>query len=704
MGSPLTFATSRSIACNRFLKAALTERIATWNPKNEHSNGIPTERIYNLYEKWGNGGFGMILTGNVMIDRHHLESAGNMIIAKEIDSTERRQAFKRLASKMKSDGALAIVQLGHAGRQTPITINAQPFSASDIQLKVIRQATGFGVPTALSTEQIKTEVIDRFVYAARYCQEAGFDGVQVHAAHGYLISQFMSPSTNKRIDKYGGSPANRARIVLEIYDAIRQAVTDDFIVGVKMNSVEFQKDGLQADDAVKICELMDTAGFDFIELSGGTMELFAFAHMRESTKKKEAFFLDFADEIIKRIRKSIIYVTGGFRTAQGMANAIKNGSTHGVGLGRPITQEPDLPKKILSALSTRAKQSLLDEHDLVLTSMASNTQMAQAGMAPLRIDPCENIMDLGDEKTVAEYKAAVKKYTQQIAEKARKGEPIYGVIDRFAYAARYCQEAGFDGVQVHAAHGYLISQFMSPTTNKRIDKYGGSPANRARIVLEIYDAIRQAVTNDFIVGVKMNSVEFQKDGLQANDAVKICELMDTAGFDFIELSGGTMELFAFAHMRESTKKREAFFLDFADEIIKRIRKSIIYVTGGFRTAQGMANAIKNGSTHGVGLGRPITQEPDLPKKIISALSTRAKQSLLDEHDFALTNMASNTQMAQAGMAPLRIDPCENIMDLSDEKTVAEYKAAVKKYTQQIAEKARKGEPIYGVLEYGCNNE
>ncbi|KHJ79301.1 oxidoreductase, FAD/FMN-binding protein, partial [Oesophagostomum dentatum] len=203
--------------------AALTERISSYDLKDLKRHGIPSHRLLNLYDKWGHGGFGVILTGNVVVDPWDLEAAGNAVFSKENDCPELRARCKEWAARMKSDGALAVVQLSHAGRQTPELINPHPFSCSDVQLIAKRRFMGFGKPVPLTVEQIKTEVIDRFVYAAKFAYEQGFDGVEIHGAHGYLLSQFMSPLTNKRTDQYGGSPENRMRIVREIFDGIRLA-------------------------------------------------------------------------------------------------------------------------------------------------------------------------------------------------------------------------------------------------------------------------------------------------------------------------------------------------------------------------------------------------------------------------------------------------------------------------------------------------
>uniref|UniRef100_A0A914DMM7 NADH:flavin oxidoreductase/NADH oxidase N-terminal domain-containing protein n=1 Tax=Acrobeloides nanus TaxID=290746 RepID=A0A914DMM7_9BILA len=173
LGEKLIFPSSKREARNRFLKAAMSEKLCFFDKDNQQISGIPTQRLINLYSKWAHGGFGMILTGNLMVDINHPECAGNTIIEKVLDSKERRDAFKKLADTMKSGGALAIAQLSHAGRMTSITINEHPFSASDIQFKGKKNGQGFGVPIPLTEEQIRTEVIARFVYAAKFCQEAG---------------------------------------------------------------------------------------------------------------------------------------------------------------------------------------------------------------------------------------------------------------------------------------------------------------------------------------------------------------------------------------------------------------------------------------------------------------------------------------------------------------------------------------------------
>uniref|UniRef100_A0A915BPB3 NADH:flavin oxidoreductase/NADH oxidase N-terminal domain-containing protein n=1 Tax=Parascaris univalens TaxID=6257 RepID=A0A915BPB3_PARUN len=156
--------------------------------------------------------------------------------------------------------------------------------------------------------------------------------------------------------------------------------------------------------------------------------------------------------------------------------------------------------------------------------------------------------------------------------------------------------------------------FISLATNKRTDKCGGSLENRARIPLEIYEAIRQEVTKNFIVGIKVNSAGFQKEALQAEDAARTCKLLDETGFDFMLLSGRTMVLPAFSHTRESASVREAFFLDCADEIMQRVMKSVIYVVVGFRTAQAMGCAVETVPLVVWDLEKPITQEQDLLEK------------------------------------------------------------------------------------------
>lgn len=228
-----------------------------------------------------------------------MEAAGNAIIFKEGESSKRRNLFSQWAQKIKQDGSLAIMQLSHAGRQASVFVNPTPYGVSDIELKTDPPGSMYGKPIALTTDQIKTEVVDRFVYAAKFAYECGFDGVQLHGAHGYLLTQFTSPTTNNRNDKYGGSIENRNRVIIEIYDEIRKEIpeTSGFLIGIKTNSKEFQDKGTTVEDAKQMCIEYEKRGFDFVELTGGTAEKFVFAHQRESTVIREAFFVEFAETV-----------------------------------------------------------------------------------------------------------------------------------------------------------------------------------------------------------------------------------------------------------------------------------------------------------------------------------------------------------------------------------------------------------------------
>ncbi|KLU93055.1 hypothetical protein MAPG_11994, partial [Magnaporthiopsis poae ATCC 64411] len=312
LGQPLKFEFSGKTAKNRFLKAAMTERLSTWDPKDLSKRGVPTPELANLYRRWGEGGYGVILSGNFMIALDQLEGAGNAIIPPDAPfSGERFEATKEVAVQAKKHGSLFIAQVSHPGRQVSTAINPAPISPSDVQLEGVQMGMTFGKPRPMEKKDFD-EVIAGFAHAAEYLYKAGYDGIQLHGAHGYLLAQFLAPTTNKRTDQYGGSLENRSRIIFEIAAAIRERVPDkSFSLSIKLNSVEFQDGGFPPEDCKALCAALDKHGFDFVELSGGTYEEMGFKHHRESSKKREAFFLDFADAIAPELTKTKCYVTGG---------------------------------------------------------------------------------------------------------------------------------------------------------------------------------------------------------------------------------------------------------------------------------------------------------------------------------------------------------------------------------------------------------
>ncbi|KAL6715478.1 hypothetical protein ACLMJK_006439 [Lecanora helva] len=384
LGKPLDFSFCGKSAPNRFLKAAMTERISTWDPKNVDARGIPTNNLINVYKRWGEGELGTILTGNIMMEYDQLEAAGNPIIPSGAEfKGERFEAFKKLADESKAHGSLIVGQVSHPGRQSPDSIQNDPVSASDVKLEGTIMGMTFAKPHTASSDEIEN-IIEGFAHTAEYLYKAGYDGIELHGAHGYLLAQFLSSTTNKRTDKYGGSLANRSRLIMEIAQRIQSRVPKDFILGIKINSVEFQQGGFNTQECRELCASLEANKFDFVELSGGTYEELAFTHKRESTKKREAFFLDFAETIVPALTKTKTYITGGFKSVGAMVNALN--TVDGVGLARPICQEPRLCADILSGKVRGAIKQRLDENDFGLTNVAAGSQIRMIGKDQEPID------------------------------------------------------------------------------------------------------------------------------------------------------------------------------------------------------------------------------------------------------------------------------------------------------------------------------
>ena len=340
-----------AVVPNRLCKAAMTEGLA-------HPDGSASEELARLYGVWSDGGSGLLLSGNIQVDGDHLERPGNVVVDRELSES----AFNALA-EMASQGTRAgnhlWAQISHAGRQTQKIVNPSPKAPSAVRIRLPQSQ--FGEPVALTGSEIEA-LIERFVSCAVVCKRAGFTGVQFHAAHGYLLSQFLSPLTNQRDDEWGGSLENRSRALIRIVKETRARVGAEFPISVKLNSADFQKGGFEFDDSLRVAQWLAESGIDLIEISGGTYEqprlldLEGIEPIEEqaiarSTMAREAYFVDFA----KAMRDSLsipIMVTGGLRRREVMAHVLKTGAADMIGLGRPLCMDTDGPKALLQGADT----------------------------------------------------------------------------------------------------------------------------------------------------------------------------------------------------------------------------------------------------------------------------------------------------------------------------------------------------------------
>jgi len=331
---------------NRLIKAAMTEGLTG-------PDGLPNEKLWRLYQTWAESGVAVLITGNVMVDCTHLERPGNVILDHPL-STSEQTAFRAWAASGSANGCQMWMQLSHSGRQTQKRVNPRPKSASDVPMGL--PGGQFARPVPLRKNEINV-VINRFSEAAQHAQRCGFSGVQIHAAHGYLISQFLSPLVNLREDEWGGTLENRARFLRAIVAAVRAGTGDEFVISVKLNSSDFQKGGFGPDDARQVVRWLEQDGVDLIELSGGTYEqprMLEFdglepreeIKLRSSTREREAFFEAFAAELREQVKVPLM-VTGGFRTAEGMSAAIEEDGISAIGIGRPLCGDPTCTNKLL---------------------------------------------------------------------------------------------------------------------------------------------------------------------------------------------------------------------------------------------------------------------------------------------------------------------------------------------------------------------
>lgn len=377
---PLTLPCGQTLP-NRLCKAAMEENMA-------EARQLPGEALFNLYDAWAKGGAGLILTGNVMVDPTAMTGPGGVVLEHGMfaeKSVEDR--FIKWASSAKSGGAKVYMQISHPGRQVYASQGTEPVSASATKVTLPGPAENMFVESRALTGDEILGLIKRFADTAALAERAGFDGVEVHAAHGYLIAQFLSPLTNLRDDKWGGPLENRARFLLESVRAIRERVEPGFGVSVKLNSADFQKGGFEITDAKQVVEWLNLLDVDFVELSGGSYESAAMMGMADdtraqSTQDREMYFIDFAKEI-SEIADMPIMVTGGVTKKDTAVNAVKSGVDI-VGIARGFAFNPAL-----------AHDWKVSTHTEISINRANWKNKAFAGLANMALTK-EQLYRLGD--------------------------------------------------------------------------------------------------------------------------------------------------------------------------------------------------------------------------------------------------------------------------------------------------------------------
>jgi 2,4-dienoyl-CoA reductase-like NADH-dependent reductase (Old Yellow Enzyme family) len=343
---------------NRIAKAAMEEGMAG-------DSQLPDERLISLYRRWGGGGAGLLITGNVMVHAEALTGPSGVVL----DERSPRDAFSRWAEAAKAGGAAVWMQISHPGRQVQAAMPGVVWGPSAVAVELGRHSKRFGRPVAMTEPQIRATV-ERFATTAGLAERAGFDGVEVHAAHGYLLSQFLSPLVNKRSDMWGGPLENRARLLLGVVRAIRRVVSPSFAVAVKLNSADFQRGGFDADDAARVIAMLEPLGVDLVELSGGSYESPAMSGRPADnrTEAREAYFLELAAGLARTSLLPLM-LTGGI-TRREVAEQVLSTGVDVVGMGTAIALTPDLPDRWRGGLESTERLKPVTWSDKTLASAA----------------------------------------------------------------------------------------------------------------------------------------------------------------------------------------------------------------------------------------------------------------------------------------------------------------------------------------------
>jgi 2,4-dienoyl-CoA reductase-like NADH-dependent reductase (Old Yellow Enzyme family) len=307
-----------------------------------------------------------LITGNVMVHAEALTGPGGVVL----DDRTPLEPFARWAEAGKGGGAATWIQVSHPGRQVPARQPGVVWGPSAVAVELGKHSKRFGRPVAMTEEQLGATV-QRFATTARLAERAGFDGLEVHAAHGYLISQFLSPLANRRNDAWGGLLENRARLLLDVVRAVRAVVSPSFAVAVKLNSADFQRGGFDAGDAAKVIAMLEPLGVDLVELSGGSYESPAMTGRPADgrTAAREAYFLELAADLAKTSPLPLM-LTGGISRRE-TAEAVLSSGVAMIGMGTAIGVTPDLPNRWRSSREASEHLKPVGWSDKTLASAAS---------------------------------------------------------------------------------------------------------------------------------------------------------------------------------------------------------------------------------------------------------------------------------------------------------------------------------------------